>query len=124
MVLRTHVVSSKARRKAYMKGKVVEWFACFVLLLKGYRFLAWRFRTPVGELDLVMQKKGFLVGVEVKKRSLLEDALSCVTPRAEKRLKAALHIYQKTCGRSFEDCRLDVFAVGRYYCFCHLKNAI
>ena len=42
-------------------------------MLKGYRIRARRFRTPVGEIDIVAVRRGVLVFVEVKAR----DSFCC-----------------------------------------------
>ncbi|TIO90198.1 MAG: hypothetical protein E5X90_28375, partial [Mesorhizobium sp.] len=39
------------RRKAYRRGHRGEWLAALALMLKGYRILARRHRTKLGEID-------------------------------------------------------------------------
>ena len=54
------------RQNTYRRGVCGEWMALLWLQLKAYRFLAWRYRAPVGEIDLVMHRGGVLIFVEVK----------------------------------------------------------
>ena len=56
------------KQRAYRRGVWAERYACLYLMLKGYRFLANRVKTPVGEIDLVFRKSGMVVAVEVKNR--------------------------------------------------------
>ena len=44
------------RRRAYRWGQIAEHFAAVSLLLKGYRVVARRYKTPVGEVDLGVQR--------------------------------------------------------------------
>ncbi|MGI9365100.1 MAG: YraN family protein [Rhizobiaceae bacterium] len=77
------------RKKAYRKGKRAEMFAALALRLKGYRIAAKRFKTPVGEVDLIARKGKVVVFVEVKARSTVSATLDSVGPSAMKRIEAA-----------------------------------
>ena len=57
------------KRKALRKGAIAEYRAALALVLKGYRILATRLKTPVGVIDLVARRFGTTVFVEVKTRS-------------------------------------------------------
>lgn len=50
------------------RGEWGEAQAAAVLMEKGYHIVARNFRTRFGELDIVAEKDGFLVFVEVKTR--------------------------------------------------------
>ena len=50
-------------------GLSAESRAAAYLIAKGYRIVARRFRSPVGEIDIVARRRGVLVFVEVKARS-------------------------------------------------------
>jgi putative endonuclease len=62
------------RRLAFRFGLSAESRAAAYLIAKGYRILARRFKTPVGEIDIVARRRGVLVFVEVKAREKLADA--------------------------------------------------
>ena len=47
---------SERRVRAYRQGLLAETAAALLLRLKGYRIIARRYRTPVGEIDLVALK--------------------------------------------------------------------
>lgn len=77
------------RRAAEKRGRKGETLAAWALRLKGYRILAQRVRTPVGEIDLVAEKAGIVAFVEVKARAGSAAALSAVTPAAWARISRA-----------------------------------
>jgi putative endonuclease len=60
--------SRQSRLAAELMGRRGEILAAWFLRLKGYRILATRYRTPMGEIDLVARRSGTLVFVEVKAR--------------------------------------------------------
>jgi putative endonuclease len=74
---------------AFRAGLSAESRAAAFLIAKGYRILARRFRTPVGELDIVARRRKVLVFVEVKARNRLDDAAEAVTDRSKLRVVAA-----------------------------------
>ena len=59
--------------KNYNKGLFAEYFLIFLLILKGYRIIARRFKTPVGEIDIIAVKNKQLKIFEVKYRSGKEE---------------------------------------------------
>ncbi len=75
------------RRLAALRfGLSAESKAALLLLAKGYRILARRFKTPVGEIDIIARRRGVLVFVEVKARDTLDAAAEAVTPRQQARI--------------------------------------
>ena len=78
-----------ARQIAERFGLSAESRASALLLAKGYRIAARRFRSPVGEIDIVARRRGVLVFVEVKARDRLDAAAEAITPRQRQRIIAA-----------------------------------
>jgi putative endonuclease len=74
------------RIAAFRTGISAESRAAALLIAKGYRILARRFRTPYGEIDLVARRSGLVVFVEVKARASLDAAAYAVTPRQQQRI--------------------------------------
>ena len=58
-----------ARRKAERLGRSAEWRAVWRLRLAGYAIVARRYRTKMGEIDIVARRGHILVFVEVKARA-------------------------------------------------------
>ena len=65
---------SDKRVRAYRHGLFAETVAALLLRLKGHRIIARRYKTLVGEIDLVALKGKRLAFVEVKQRRTFEDA--------------------------------------------------
>ena len=117
------------RRKAYQKGARAERLAAWYLRLKGYRVLAQRFKTPVGELDLVVRRGRVLAFVEVKARQNLEDAAMAISPQARGRIERAANWFlsqqnmASRSHRSAEIIRFDMVLVAPGRRPHHVVNA-
>jgi len=77
------------RVAAFHVGLSAESRAAAYLVAKGYRIVARRFRSPVGEVDIVARRRGVLVFVEVKARNRLDDAAESLLARQQRRIAAA-----------------------------------
>ena len=84
-----HRAPRPERQVAFRLGLSAESRAAAFLIAKGYRILARRFRSPVGEIDIVARRRGTLMFVEVKARERLDDAAVAVTVRQQRRIIAA-----------------------------------
>ncbi|WP_018111507.1 YraN family protein [Thermus igniterrae] len=71
-----------------MRGAWAEAVALDYLLGRGYRLLGKNRRTPFGEVDLLMEKEGVYVVVEVKQRAsaAFGTPLEALTPKKVARL--------------------------------------
>jgi putative endonuclease len=83
-------VTRERRRAAFRRGGRAELVCLWQLRLKGYRILARRFRTPVGEIDLIARRGSVLVAIEVKARDDLAAASEAITGRQRQRIARAL----------------------------------
>jgi len=107
----------------YLRGMVAEIYAMVVLTLKGYRILSWRYKTPVGEVDIVARRGRTLAFIEVKLRAGLDDGLYAVTPRMQARItRAAEHFMVSKHRLNGTFPRFDVIAVSGLR-LRHLDNA-
>lgn len=77
------------RQAAFRFGLSAESRAAAYLIAKGFRIVARRWRSPVGEIDIVARRGALLVFVEVKARGRLDDAAEAVTIRQQRRIVAA-----------------------------------
>jgi putative endonuclease len=77
------------RQIAFKLGLSAESRAAALLIAKGFRIVARRFRSPAGEIDIVAKRGALLIFVEVKARALLDDAAWSVTDRQKRRIAAA-----------------------------------
>jgi putative endonuclease len=81
--------SPTIRRASEARGRDAEARAEAALAADGFTVLARRVRTGAGEIDLVVQRDGLLVFVEVKARATLSDAAFALGARQQARLLAA-----------------------------------
>jgi putative endonuclease len=79
----------EARVRAYRRGLFAETLAAFLIRLKGHRIVAQRYRTPVGEIDLVALKGRRLAFIEVKRRKTRDDAAWTIPTRQKRRIVRA-----------------------------------
>jgi putative endonuclease len=79
----------EARVRAYCRGLFAETLAAFLIRLKGHRIVAQRYRTPVGEIDLVALKGRRLAFIEVKRRKTRDDAAWTIPTRQKRRIVRA-----------------------------------
>lgn len=105
--------ASPERVAAFRTGISAENRAAVLLIAKGYRILAKRFRTPYGEIDLVARRHNVLVFVEVKARASLDDAAYAVTPRQQQRIVNAAQAWLMTHPEHAEfDVRFDAVLIA------------
>jgi putative endonuclease len=81
------------RRAAEQRGRGAERQAAWLLRLKGYRVLARHFRSPVGEVDLIVRRGGTLAFVEVKARPTQAEARDAIGPRQQARIARAAEAF-------------------------------
>lgn len=84
------------RQAAFRLGLSAESRAAAFLIAKGYRIVARRWKSPVGEIDIVARRRRVLVFVEVKARERLDDAAESVSERQKRRVVAAAEAWLAT----------------------------
>lgn len=104
--------ATDTRRKAYRRGHRGEWLAALALMLKGYRIVARRYRTKLGEIDLIARRGDLVLIVEVKVRASLLEAMDAIAYQSERRIEGAADLWlarQPDFGRL--SVRFDMVAV-------------
>jgi len=89
-------LTAAGRKKAagaYSKGVDAETVAAQTLKRKGFRILDRRYRTPAGELDLVVADGGRVAFVEVKRRASRAQAGEAITGRQQTRMAGAAEVW-------------------------------
>jgi putative endonuclease len=116
--------ASARRRSAYRHGHVAEAAALLVLLLKGFRPLARRYKTPLGEIDLIVKRGRMIAFVEVKARALEGDALESVGRFSERRIADAADVWlAKHPAANGLDFRYDMVVVTPWRWPRHIPDA-
>ena len=112
------------RRKSEASGRSAEVIALWALRLKGWRLLAQRYKTHVGEVDLIMRRGEVTAFIEVKARQSLDGAVQSVTPRQARRIAAAARQFMAEDRKAaLHACRFDIVAVSPYHWPRHIENA-
>jgi putative endonuclease len=83
----------RRRHRAYRRGHRSEWLAAIALMFKGYRIVARRYRTKLGEIDLIARRGDLILVVEVKARPTLMEAMEALSRTSERRIEAAVDIW-------------------------------
>lgn len=103
-----------ARGAAERLGRRAEALAGLLLRLKGYRIVARRLKTPVGEIDLAARRGRVLAVVEVKARAGHAEGAAAVDARSRARLaRAAEWLCAGRPDLAGLDIRFDVVTVAR-----------
>jgi putative endonuclease len=100
------------RQKANHKGFVAEYFAAILLIIKGYRICNMRYRTKLGEIDIIARKGDLAIFVEVKARKTVPLGVDAVTHTAQNRIRAASDLWlQKQSRALYFSQRYDIIVV-------------
>jgi len=98
---------------AFKLGLSAESRAAALLLAKGFRIAARRWRCPAGEIDIVARRGKLLIFVEVKARARLDDAAYSVTERQQRRVAAAASAWlAENPDDAISDMRFDAILVA------------
>jgi putative endonuclease len=100
------------RRQAEAAGRRAERLAGWWLRLKGWRILASRVRTPVGEVDLVARRGRMVAFVEVKQRATLAELDMAIDHHRLRRVAAAAEALMPRFVPVGHDARIDVILLA------------
>jgi putative endonuclease len=101
------------RVTAFGLGISAESRAAAWLIAHGYRILARRWKSPLGEIDIIAARRHTLIFVEVKARASLDDATLAVTERQKQRIAAAAEIWLASNPMpTIRDMRFDAILVA------------
>jgi putative endonuclease len=113
-----------ARLAAERQGRRGEMLAAWLLRIKLYRIVERRFKTPVGEIDLIASRFGTTVFVEVKTRRRAEATAEAFAKVNTRRLVRAAQYYLARHPRLADTpLRFDVILLAPNTPPRHLKNA-
>ncbi len=114
----------KNKQKSWRLGMFAETVCIWFLRFKGYRILARRYKTKVGEIDIIASKSGGIFFIEVKARPDLRTGLECISPKQKLRIQHAAQIFlSRTRKKTFNQLRFDVMVVVPWGMPHHLKDA-
>jgi len=106
-------LAAPERQAAFRVGISAESRAAAWLIARGFRILARRWKSPLGEIDIVAARRQLLIFVEVKARASLDEAAEAVTPRQKRRIAQAAELWLAANQQvSFRDIRFDAILVA------------
>lgn len=111
--------------RAWRKGMSAEFLAAILLFFKGYRILARRFKTPLGEIDLIASRGNWIVFVEVKARATIPQALECFSKKNRQRVLDAAGWYLSRLPNDQRQpfLRFDLIVLAPPFSIRHIQNA-
>ncbi len=110
------------RQAAEARGRKGEAKAALYLRLKGWRIIAARARTPVGEVDIIAHRGRTVAFVEVKTRATKADLDLAVDAFRLRRVAAAAEqLFHQYLGIA-DEFRIDVILVAPRSMPRHLEN--
>lgn len=113
----------RSRRDAEAAGRSGEGIAAWYLRIRGWRIVARRVRTPVGEVDLVARRGNLVAFVEVKTRGRESELDFAIDERRLARVAAAAELLIPRFASGGEDVRIDVVLVTPGRLPRHIENA-
>jgi putative endonuclease len=116
--------AQRERRRRYALGRWAETLCAWHLRCRAYRILARRFKTPVGEIDLIARRGRTLAFIEVKARNDEATAMDSITQHQRRRVWRAAQLFIAGDSR-VQDCdvRFDVMVVVPNRLPRHIEDA-
>ena len=117
-------MASPKRKLAEKTGKRAEAIARLWLRLKGSRILNYRFKTKVGEIDIIAKKGRTIAIIEVKARQTKIAALQSITFKQRQRIERTTELWLKRTGfGNTRSLRFDIIAIVPKHFPIHIKQA-
>jgi putative endonuclease len=111
-------------KTSYQTGILAEFIAATILTLKFYRIIERRYKTRVGEIDIIAIRDKTVIFIEVKKRSNKNHLFESITSKQQGRIcKAAeLFLNRNPVYEGYKK-RFDAILITSNLLPNHIKNA-
>jgi putative endonuclease len=117
-------MAAHSRQRAERKGRNAEFVARLWLMIKGYRILEIRFKTKVGEIDIIAKKGKTIAIIEVKTRKSKTTAIEAINANQRRRIERSTEFWLKKSGYSQTiSPRFDIIAIVPKRFPIHIKDA-
>ena len=108
----------------HARGAKAETIAALFLRMKGYQILERRFKTQLGEIDIIAKRYGVIAFVEVKMRKTHEDAAEAIHHINQDRVRRAAELYlARNTGYTVFETRFDALVMAPGKLPRHIENA-
>ncbi len=112
------------QKSNHAKGAQAETIAALYLRMKGYKILERRFKTHMGEIDIIAKRYGVIAFVEVKMRRTHEDAAEAIHRINQERVRKAAALYlARNTGYTVFETRFDALVMAPGKLPRHIENA-
>jgi putative endonuclease len=81
------------RLAARRRGRFAEQLCRWHLRFRGWRVLAFDWRCPAGEIDILARRRGILAAIEVKSRRDFATGAMAIAPRQRRRIARAAEAF-------------------------------
>ncbi|KQR77995.1 YraN family protein [Rhizobium sp. Leaf341] len=116
--------ADRRRLQALRRGALAEYLAALALMLRGYRIVAFRYRTKLGEIDIIARRGDLIACVEVKARRSADAAIAAVSALSEARIRNASELWlQRQPDADRLSIRYDIMAVTPWRWPVHFPDA-
>ena len=123
-------MTNTRKNRAYYRGHIAEYYAVVMLVLKGYSIKKRRYRTPVGEIDIIAEKGKTTVFCEVKARKDYDQAAWSLSEKQKSRISRAAEFYMSRLKSGIKNnkiennlYRCDMIMIIPWRWPVHIKNA-
>ena len=124
--MRKNYATFKGRQgsRSWHIGKFAESLVILWMWLRFYNIIDYRYKTKLGELDLVVKRGKTLIIVEIKLRPSLAESLESVPKFSQERIVRATQWYlAKHPKYNDYTVRFDIVAIAPWRFPIHIKNA-
>ena len=112
------------KRTTYRTGLLAEALCRWALRFKGYRIVASRYKSPLGEIDIIALRGDTVAMIEVKARPSEREAIEAILPRQRQRLqRAAMDFLARHPHFNSHNLRFDIMLVAPKHWPTHMRDA-
>jgi len=117
-------MKKRSRTTSYKTGLLAESLAIALLTFKFYRVLERRYKTQMGEIDIIAIRGRTIIFVEVKKRTNHKELFESITIKQQHRIYNAAEIFLgKNPIYTKHKKRFDAILIPSNLFPIHVKNA-
>lgn len=116
-----HQTKIQKKLISFYYGIYAEKIVKFFLILKGYEIEKTRFKTYLGEIDIIAKKKKLLIFIEVKARTKVKIQLDQIISQQQiSRIKNSSDIFLSKKPQFWQyDIRYDLITISNYFSINH-----
>ncbi len=112
------------KRSTYRTGLLAEALCRLALRLKFYRIISSRYKSPLGEIDIIALRGDTVAMIEVKARPSTREAIEAILPRQRQRLqRGALDFLARHPQFNNHNLRFDIMLVTPRRWPVHMADA-